>query len=93
MAAVAAADDVDLTDFRSYLASRLPSYARPVFLRLRDKLDLTGTFKYSKTELALQGYDPAATADRIYFDSPELQKFIPLDQSLYDRIQRAQVRI
>ncbi len=34
---------LDLFEFR-YLIQRLPSYARPLFLRLRDRIELTTTF-------------------------------------------------
>jgi fatty-acyl-CoA synthase len=45
-------------DFRKHLARLSSAYARPVFLRIRNQVDVTGTFKYSKTELIRQGYDP-----------------------------------
>lgn len=93
MAALIAENEIDLADFRNYLANRFPSYARPIFLRLRASFDLTGTFKYSKTDLVRQGYNPTATNDRLYFDSPELKTYVPLDQSLYDRIQLGQIRL
>jgi hypothetical protein len=53
--------------------------------------DLTGTFKYSKTELLRQGYDPDACADSLYFDNVE--EFVPLDIDLYRRIQAADFRL
>ena len=40
-----------------------PPYARPLFLRIRKNMDLTGTFKYSKTDLVRQGFDPVASKD------------------------------
>ena len=58
----------DLAGLRALIAERLPAYARPVFLRFRPKLDLTGTFKPKKTELVAQGYDPARADDPIFFD-------------------------
>jgi len=75
------------------LAACLPSYARPVFLRIRSEVDLTGTFKYSKTELVRQGYDPDACGDNLYFDSPEADRFVPLDADVYRRIQSGEFRI
>ncbi|MGO9768779.1 MAG: long-chain-acyl-CoA synthetase [Roseiarcus sp.] len=58
----------DLAGLRALIAERLPSYARPAFLRFRPKLDLTGTFKPKKTELVAQGFDPARADDPIFFD-------------------------
>ena len=93
MAALVTEPDLDLHAFRKHLITRLPSYARPLFLRVRDKIEVTGTFKYSKTDLVRQGYDPASTADVIYFDNPESQALIRLDKALYDRIQVGQIRL
>ncbi len=93
MAAIVTDREIDLHAFRSHLTSRLPSYARPLFLRLRDQIDLTGTFKYSKTELVRQGFNPYATADEIYFDSSETQRYLRLDDELYECIQGGKVRL
>jgi fatty-acyl-CoA synthase len=93
MAAIVADGKIDLEALREHLTSRLPSYARPLFVRLSEDVDLTGTLKYSKTELVRQGYDPDAIADEIYFHSPESQQFVRLDRELYERIQAGQVRL
>ena len=93
MAALVVEDGMDLKAFRKHLAGRLPAYARPLFLRIRRDIEVTGTFKYSKTELVSQGYDPDITADLIYFDNPELESFVQLDKLLYDRIQVGQIRL
>ena len=63
MATLVTDDELDLAALRDHLISRLPPYARPLFLRIRKNMDLTGTFKYSKTELVRQGYDPDTSND------------------------------
>jgi fatty-acyl-CoA synthase len=93
MAALVVEHPMDLSAFRKYMIGRLPSYARPVFLRLQNDIEVTGTFKYSKTDLVGQGYDPATTTDILYFDNPESQTFHQLDKALYDRIQSGQIRL
>src|SRR5213083_2785793 len=93
MAALVAEDELDLAAFRNHLNARLPGYARPLFLRLRGGMELTATFKYTKHEFVRQGYDPAATADALYFDDPERRAFVRLDQALYHRIQTCQFRL
>jgi len=92
MAALVADHDINLAGLRRHLAHCLPSYARPVFLRLRTEADLTGTFKYSKTELLLPGYDPDASGEALYFDSAEASAFVPLDADLHHRIQAGEFR-
>jgi fatty-acyl-CoA synthase len=54
-------------------------------------VDLTGTFKYSKTELLRDGYNPDACADQLYFDTSE--SVVPLDRDLYERIQAGEFRL
>ncbi len=93
MAAVVADESLDLAALRSHMKDRLPPYARPLFLRLRKDVEVTGTFKYSKTTLTGQGYDPAKVTDALYFDLPEAETFVPLDQELYDRIQNGGMRL
>jgi fatty-acyl-CoA synthase len=93
MAALVAEKELDLDVFRKHLASRLPPYARPLFLRIRSAVNLTGTFKYSKTDLVSQGYDPVMSRDTLYFDHPESDRFVQLDKQLYERIQCGGIRL
>jgi len=62
-----------------------------VFLRVRNDLEVTATFKHTKSALVREGYDPAAVEDAIYFNDREREAFVRLDQSLYDRIQIGQL--
>jgi fatty-acyl-CoA synthase len=92
MATLVTEDELDLAEFRQHLMNRLPPYARPLFLRIRKNMDLTGTFKYSKTDLARQGFDPDASSDAVYFNNLESGVFTRLDQQLYERIQMGAIR-
>ena len=70
----------DLAAFRKHLASSLPDYARPLFLRIRGEMDVTSTFKQKKIDFVAQGFDPGSTADPIYFDDPS-QRGLRADRS------------
>jgi fatty-acyl-CoA synthase len=93
MVALAGSGALDLAALRDHLVARLPAYARPLFLRLRNEIDVTGTFKYAKADLVRLGYDPVRTADPIFFNDPERQEFVLLDQACYERIQTGKVRL
>ena len=93
MAALVVADGFDLAALRRHLDASLPPYARPVFLRVRTELEMTATFKHRKDELARAGYDPAATADAIWFDNPRTQVYVRMDAELFARIQGGTVRV
>jgi fatty-acyl-CoA synthase len=86
MAALVVGSDFDPAAFRAEAAGRLPDYARPLFLRIVPTLDVTGTFKLRKQELAAQGFDPGRTNDTLYFDSPAQGRYRRLDAALYQRI-------
>jgi len=93
MAALVTDRDLELGLLREHLVARLPEYARPVFVRIRDELDVTGTFKQKKIDLVREGFDPAATSDAIFFYDPAAQAFVRLDRGLYERIVSGAVRV
>ena len=93
MAALVADGVPDLAAFRAHLAKALPAYARPLFLRIQDRIAVTATFKHQKAELAREGFDPAASGDAIYFDDPSQQAYVRLDGALFARIKAGAVRL
>ena len=93
MAALVVNGEFELALFRDQAVARLPDYARPLFVRIVTALDLTGTFKQSKQELIGQGYDPARTADPLYFDSPVRRRYERLDALLHQRIIQGMERL
>jgi len=93
MAAIVAEPGFNLAAFHEHLAGRLPEYARPVFLRLRNTIEVTTTFKTKKIDLVKQGFDPGAIGDPIYFNDPAQKAFVLLDAPLYQRIRAGQVRL
>ncbi len=66
MAALLVSGGFDLAAFHAHAVAVLPSYARPVFVRLRTALDHTGTFKPVKAALIADGYDPALVQEPLF---------------------------
>jgi fatty-acyl-CoA synthase len=93
MAALVVDGALDLPKLRKHLARLLPSYARPLFLRIQDRIAVTATFKHQKNELMREGFDPAASGDTIYFDDPSQQAYVRLDGALFERIKSGAVRL
>jgi fatty-acyl-CoA synthase len=93
MAAVVVTRDFDLIAFRQHLVQRLPEYARPLFLRVRDAIERTGTFKPRKQELVREAYNPELTSDPVYFDDRAGEVFVKLDSGLYERIRSGALRL
>ena len=78
--------DLDFVELSRHMATHLPTYARPLFLRIRKEIEMTATFKHRKHELARDGYDPAATTDAIYYNNQRSQTYVRVDVELYQRI-------
>jgi fatty-acyl-CoA synthase len=93
MAAMVVDDAFDLTAFRQHLAASLPFYAGPVFVRVGESLEMTGTFKPTKGQLVRDGFDPGRTEDVIYFDDRSRGAFVPVDAELYAAIVNAELRL
>jgi fatty-acyl-CoA synthase len=93
MAALVVGPEFDAAALRQELAAKLPDYARPVFLRLVRNLEVTGTFKLRKQELAAAGYDPGKTADPLYCALPGKAGYEPLDGPLFERIVQGLERV
>jgi fatty-acyl-CoA synthase len=91
MAALTIDSDFDLATLRAELAERLPTYARPVFLRITDKIASTETFKPKKHLLAAEGIDPALIIDQLYVETGA--GYAPLDAAMAVRIAAGQVRL
>ena len=49
--------------------------------------------RLAQSDLVLDGYNPAATADAIYFNDLERGALVRVDETLYDRIQAGQIRL
>jgi fatty-acyl-CoA synthase len=92
-AALVTAAPLDLSALRRHLDRHLPAYARPLFLRLRDRLDVTATFKPKKAELARDGFDPARSRDPLFVSLPGSDAYVPLDAALYGQLIAGTVRL
>ena len=93
MAAIVCEPHLDLAALRTYLAARLPDYARPLFVRIRDEIEVTGTFKQKKMDLTKEGFDPEKTGDAMFFDDPRERAFVRIDAALYADIVAGEVRL
>jgi fatty-acyl-CoA synthase len=78
MAAITLTEGFDPAGLHAWLAERLPAYARPVFLRLCERLETTGTFKPVKARLVQEGYDVAIVTDPVYVVDEEAGTYRPL---------------
>jgi fatty-acyl-CoA synthase len=93
MSAIVVDEAFDLDGFADHLAARLPSYARPVFLRISRELAATETFKQKKSELARDGFDPAGIADPLFVANEGSSAYVALDGDMYAAISAGSIRL
>jgi fatty-acyl-CoA synthase len=65
MAAITTIEGFAFDALAQHVKQHLPSYARPVFVRLCYSLDTTGTFKLAKSRFAAEGY--LHTSDPVWY--------------------------
>ncbi|XP_054711773.1 long-chain fatty acid transport protein 1-like isoform X2 [Uloborus diversus] len=84
---------VDLKYLLDEMTKVLPSYAIPQFIRIRDKLESTGTFKLKKVDLQKESFDPSVVADPLYYLDKKLGAYVPLNVESYSKICKGQIRL
>lgn len=81
-----------LEQLYAHCVSRLPAFARPLFVRLVPpdaETAKTATFKFQKSVYQKQGFDPGllqAEGHSIYFRDDSLGAFVVLDEQAFKRI-------
>ncbi|KPP73890.1 very long-chain acyl-CoA synthetase-like, partial [Scleropages formosus] len=76
----------DGTQMFNHVASYLPAYSRPRFLRIQDSLDITGTFKQMKAKLVQEGFNSAVIQDPLYFLDENKKSYVPMTQEINNLI-------
>ncbi|VVN04672.1 crotonobetaine/carnitine-CoA ligase [Pseudomonas fluorescens] len=96
MAAITPAESLATLDFAELLTfarERMPAYAVPLFLRVKVKMETTGTFKYQKTRLKNEGFDPGQTGDDpIYAWLPGTQTYVRVTDDVLAEIHQGKHR-
>ncbi|GFY37647.1 long-chain fatty acid transport protein 1 [Trichonephila inaurata madagascariensis] len=94
MAAISDPDHkVDLKILLDELVRVLPPYAVPLFVRICDTLEATGTFKLKKVDLQKEGFNPSTIKDPLYFYDKKQGAYVPLDEETYNSICSGQIRL
>jgi hypothetical protein len=75
----------------SHCVDNLPSYARPLFLRLEESTRVIVTFKQHKVDLVKEGFDPRVVSDPLYYLSQEAKTYLPLDGSSYGNLLKSRL--
>uniref|UniRef100_A0A4W6CZN7 long-chain-fatty-acid--CoA ligase n=1 Tax=Lates calcarifer TaxID=8187 RepID=A0A4W6CZN7_LATCA len=95
MAAVTLRDGqkFDSADVFKHVENFLPAYARPRFIRIRNSLDVTGTFKLVKVKLVEEGFDPHVITDPLYFLDEKAKDYVPLMLDIFNEVTLGKIKI
>ena len=80
-------DALDLDRLSGYVNTNLAHFSRPVFIRVKRELEVTGTMKLLKTDLREEGFDLSKISDPVYVVKPRSNHYAPLDEAFLAEIQ------
>lgn len=84
---------VDFADLLSHLKRELPHYSIPVFLRVKQAMETTGTFKYQKNNLKTEGFDPSKVdSEPLYVLLPGSNEYVALTDEVFANINAGKYR-
>ncbi len=81
---------LDLDSLSAHVNNNLPSYARPIFIRILKELPTTTTHKLQKNDLRDQAYHLDKVQDDLLVMKPNTDKYCRLDADFYDQITQRQ---
>ena len=81
----------DVSKLASKLFPVLPVYAVPLFLRFVDKIEMTGTHKYKKTNYSKEQFDIKKISDPVYILDSKV--YVPLTDDICSSIAQGTWRI
>jgi len=84
---------VDVEKLYEGLREKLPAYARPIFVRLVNKIDVTATYKLKKRDLQSEGFNPELVGKgSVHMLDSKQQCYQPLSQEQYNNIINGNLR-
>ena len=76
-----------------HITERLPSYACPKFVRIKESIEVTGTYKHQKVSLMKEGFDPRYISDPMFYINDEEKTYSILDEEAYNNIISGNIRM
>ena len=93
MAAIEDPNDViDVKSISSKIPGVLPPYARPVFLRIMNSVDTTGTFKFQKIKLKKEGFDLSLVKDKLFYLDQKSGEYAVLTKDIHRKFVDGKMR-
>ena len=71
-------NNFDAKSFTQHVKAKLPSYAVPMFIRVRQEQEITGTFKHKKGDLKEQAFNLSLVDEPIFVLLPNSKEYKPM---------------
>lgn len=69
----------DIGTLTEYLQKELPKYAVPIFIRIKNEMEVTHTHKIKKFDLKKEGFN---CSDTVFVRHPKSHEYVQMDESL-----------
>ena len=84
---------LDLDGLAKHMRQNLPAYAVPRFIRIGQKVDVTGTFKFQKSKLKNAAYSVAEVEDDLYLLGRDAQAPEVMTGDLQNQVDKGDIRL
>ena len=84
---------LDLNGLAAHMRENLPTYAVPRFIRIGQKVDVTGTFKFQKSKLKNAAYNVAEVDDPLHVLARDADGVEPITPEVQASIDKGDVRL
>jgi citronellyl-CoA synthetase len=78
--------------FSQFVAKNFPKYSIPIFIRIKDELEFTGTHKLRKVNLRKEGYDINAIKDQLYFWDSTSNRYKIFEREQYQNLINGKIK-
>jgi citronellyl-CoA synthetase len=85
--------DFDHDQFSRFVVENLPSYSIPVFLRIIDELEFTGTHKLRKVNFRKQGYNIEIIKEKVFYWDNSAKKYKVFDKIEYQNLLKNTLKV
>lgn len=86
-------ETLDCPAMYRHITERLPSYACPKFIRVKEAMEVTGTFKLRKVNLMKEGFDPRRISEPLYYMNEKDKTYSILDEDSFNGIWSGTIRL
>jgi len=85
--------EFDIDQFSRFVDDNLPFYSRPVFLRIIEELEFTGTHKLRKVNFRKEGYNIEIIKEPIFYWDNSAKKYKAFGKIEYQNLRENKLRI